>query len=81
MTSDLKGGVWELAVEGRSDGQSPLRMQRPPCPTHFPHIPVQPRATPCPPVGVVSPALSPAELAGESAGVASINSVGVLPPL
>jgi hypothetical protein len=72
--------VWELAVEGRSDGQSPLHIQRSPCPTHFPLTPVQPRATPCPPVGVVS-----AELAGVGAGVdqfggSSSSAVGCLTP-
>jgi hypothetical protein len=36
MTSDLKGGVWELAVERLSHGQSPRRMQRPPRPIHTP---------------------------------------------
>ena len=28
--------VWQLAVEGLSHGQSPLRRQRPPRSTHFP---------------------------------------------
>jgi hypothetical protein len=39
MTSDLSlgGGVWELAVEWLSHGQSPLRIQRPPCPIHTPY--------------------------------------------
>jgi hypothetical protein len=39
MTSDLSlgGGVWELAVERLSHGQSPLRMQQPPCPIHTPN--------------------------------------------
>ena len=39
MTSDLSlgGGVWELAVERLSHGQSPLRIQRPPPPIHTPH--------------------------------------------
>jgi hypothetical protein len=37
MTSDIKGGVWELAVERLSHGQSPLRIQRPPCPIHTPN--------------------------------------------
>jgi hypothetical protein len=29
--------VWELAVEGLSHGQSPLRIQRPPCPIYTPN--------------------------------------------
>jgi hypothetical protein len=39
MTSDLSlgGGVLELAVEKLSHGQSPLRMQQPPCPIHTPY--------------------------------------------
>jgi hypothetical protein len=38
MTSDLSlgGGVLELAVERFSHGQSPLRIQQPPCPIHTP---------------------------------------------
>jgi hypothetical protein len=44
MTSDLSlgGGVWELAVERLSHGQSPLRMQRPPCPIHTPNTTPRP---------------------------------------
>jgi hypothetical protein len=39
MTFDLSlgGDVWELAVEGFSHGQSPLRIQRTPCPIHTPY--------------------------------------------